>query len=97
MRSYVETNVLYRGSRTTRTDHLKTAKEHGFDFAPIDILDGEKGPKRDVVLLNSSAALVSADMAKDFKEGIKIAEDSIDSGKAKLKLEELVNFTRENG
>ncbi len=63
----------------------------------VSILDGEKGPKRDVVLLNSSAALVSADMAKDFNEGIKIAEDSIDSGKAKLKLEELVNFTRENG
>jgi anthranilate phosphoribosyltransferase len=61
------------------------------------ILNGEKGPKRDVVLLNSSAALVAADMAKDFNEGIKIAEDSIDSGKAKLKLEELVNFTRENG
>jgi len=38
----VETNVLYRGSRTTRKDHLKTAREHGFDM-PIDILDGEKG------------------------------------------------------
>jgi anthranilate phosphoribosyltransferase len=61
------------------------------------ILNGEKGPKRDVVLLNSSAALVAADIAKDFNEGLKNAEDSIDSGKAKLKLEELVNFTRENG
>jgi anthranilate phosphoribosyltransferase len=40
---------------------------------------------------------VAADMAKDFNEGLKVAEDSIDSGKAKLKLEELVNFTRENG
>lgn len=39
----VECNVLYRGARTNKTDHLKTAKEHGFGFAPIDILDGEKG------------------------------------------------------
>jgi uncharacterized Fe-S center protein len=39
----VECNVLYRGSRTNSTDHLATAKENGFDFAPIDILDGEEG------------------------------------------------------
>ncbi len=38
----IECNVLYKGSRTTKTDHLKTAKEHGFDM-PIDILDGEDG------------------------------------------------------
>ena len=43
--SLVECNVLYRGSRTSRADHIKTAKEHGFDFAPIDILDGEKGER----------------------------------------------------
>ncbi|MGV8152481.1 MAG: DUF362 domain-containing protein [Candidatus Nanoarchaeia archaeon] len=39
----VECNVLYKGSRTNSTDHIRTAKEHGFDFAPIDILDGENG------------------------------------------------------
>jgi uncharacterized Fe-S center protein len=39
----VECNVLYRGSRTNSFDHIRTAKEHGFDFAPIDILDGTKG------------------------------------------------------
>ncbi|MBT4166221.1 DUF362 domain-containing protein [archaeon] len=37
----IETNVLYQGSRTNTTDHLQTAKEHGFDFAPIDILDND--------------------------------------------------------
>lgn len=41
--SLIECNVLYRGSRTNTTDHLATAKEHGFDFAPINILDGENG------------------------------------------------------
>jgi uncharacterized Fe-S center protein len=41
--SLVECNVLYKGSRTNKSEHIKTAKEHGFDFAPIDILDGELG------------------------------------------------------
>lgn len=35
----IETNVLYKGRRTTTPEHLALAKEHGFDFAPIDILD----------------------------------------------------------
>lgn len=39
----VECNVLYKGSRTNSTDHLKTAHEHGFKNMNIDILDGEKG------------------------------------------------------
>lgn len=39
----VDTNTLYRGERTLRENHIRIAKKHGFDFAPIDILDGEKG------------------------------------------------------
>ncbi|MFP4117723.1 MAG: DUF362 domain-containing protein [Candidatus Woesearchaeota archaeon] len=39
----VECNVLYKGSRTIASEHIRLAKEHGFDFAPIDILDGEMG------------------------------------------------------
>ncbi|MBW2193064.1 MAG: anthranilate phosphoribosyltransferase [Deltaproteobacteria bacterium] len=61
------------------------------------ILKGEKGPKRDVVLLNSSAALVASDVAEDFAEGIRVAEKSIDEGAAREKLEALITFTRENG
>ena len=38
----VECNVLYKGSRTNSTDHIRTAREHGFK-QPIDILDGENG------------------------------------------------------
>ena len=40
---FIECNVLYRSPRTKRDTHLKLAKEHGFDFLPIDILDGEIG------------------------------------------------------
>jgi hypothetical protein len=41
--SYIETNVLYRGARTNRTNHIKLAKEHGFTQIPIVIADGEIG------------------------------------------------------
>ena len=58
-----------------------------------NILGGEKGAKRDIVLINTAACLVAAGRAKSFKEGIEIAKDSIDSGKANEKLESLVEFT----
>ncbi|MCK5784725.1 MAG: anthranilate phosphoribosyltransferase, partial [Desulfobacterales bacterium] len=61
------------------------------------ILNGEKGPKRDVVVLNSAAALVAASVAGDIKEGIGRAKESLDSGVAVKKLAELVEFTRDNG
>lgn len=62
-----------------------------------NILNGEKGPRRNVVLVNAAAALVAAGKAEDFKEGIKLAEASIDNGEARKKMEELVRFTQENG
>ncbi len=58
------------------------------------ILVGEKGPPRDVVLLNAAAAFVSADLDGNFTEGIERAEESIDSGRAKDKLDSLVDFTQ---
>ena len=57
------------------------------------ILKGDKGPKRDVVVLNAAAAIVASGMAKDIKEGIKLAEEAIDSGKALEKLEKLIEIT----
>ncbi len=61
------------------------------------VLGGENGPKRDVVLLNASAALVAAGKASDFREGISMAEESIDSGIAIKKLDDLVSITRSFG
>ncbi len=61
----------------------------------LAILKGEKGPKRDIVLLNSGAALVAAQMTDTIKNGIALAEKSIDSGKALEKLELLVDYTGE--
>ena len=52
-----------------------------------DVLGGEQGPRRDVVLLNASAALRAAGIARDWKEGLGLAADAIDSGRAGETLE----------
>lgn len=57
------------------------------------ILKGEKGAKRDVVVFNSAAALYVAGKAKDIKEGIALAEQSIDSGSAMRVLQNLIKGT----
>ena len=59
----------------------------------LRILDGELGPKRDIVLVNASAALVAYGFTDDFKEGMAAAARSIDSGVARARLEALVRFT----
>lgn len=61
------------------------------------ILNGKKGPKRDIILINTSAALVAAGKAENFKDGIQQAANTIDTGKALSKLNALITFTRENG
>lgn len=57
------------------------------------VLRGEKGAKRDVVLLNSGAALYVSGAAGSVAEGIRLAAEAIDSGKAQAKLEQLVRMT----
>ncbi len=55
----------------------------------LSILKGEKGPKRDIVLMNSAVALVAAGKTDDFRAAFQTAEESIDSGSALRKLEEI--------
>ncbi|MBR2594047.1 MAG: anthranilate phosphoribosyltransferase [Firmicutes bacterium] len=59
----------------------------------ISILKGEKGHKRNAVLLNAGAALYIAGKAESMKEGISLAEKLIDSGKAMETLEKLIEFS----
>ena len=61
------------------------------------VLSGEKSARRDVVSINSAAALVTAGHAKTIKDGIFLAEKALDTGAALEKLKSLVTFTRENG
>jgi len=58
-----------------------------------EILVGEKGPRRDIVVVNAAAAIVAAGRAADFLEGAQLAAESIDSGAARKKLDSLLAFT----
>ena len=58
------------------------------------VLDGEAGPRRDIVLMNASAALVAGGRGRDLKEGVAVAAQSIDSGAARGKLDALVALSR---
>jgi anthranilate phosphoribosyltransferase len=57
------------------------------------VLKGNKGPYRDIAVLNAAAALVVAGKAKDIKEGAAIAAKSIDSGEAEGRLERLIKVS----
>ena len=84
--------------------------ELGFEPAPDDLLrggsaeanaatveallHGERGPRRDIVLLNAAAGLVAADLATDLSEGLERATAAVDSGAAAKVLERLVEISR---
>lgn len=57
------------------------------------VLNGEAGSHRDITVFNAAAALVAVGMASDFREGMAMASDSIDSGSAMAKLSGLVEFS----
>jgi len=85
-----------------------TPEEFGLERAPLEaisggdaphnagliraILSGEKGPRRDIVVANASAAIVASGRAADFLEGALRAAASIDSGEALKKLDALIAF-----
>ena len=81
-------------------------QELGIDPAPLEsvaggdapqnadairsVLNGDPGPKRDIVVLNAAAGLVAAGRAKDIAKGLEMARDAIDSGGASRSLASLV-------
>jgi anthranilate phosphoribosyltransferase len=69
----------------SRADNAKIARR---------VLDAEKGPVRDVVLLNAAAALVVAGAAPDLAAGVETAAQSIDSGRAAATLERWIAISR---
>ena len=58
-----------------------------------EVLRGQVGPFRDIVLLNAGAALLVSDLAVDLKEGVRLAAQSIDEGKALDCLNNLIDLT----
>ena len=59
------------------------------------VLDGEKGPRRDIVVLNAAAGLLAAGRAGDIAAGLDLAADAIDSGGAARALEQLVSVSND--
>ena len=59
----------------------------------LAVLNGEKGPRRNAVLLNSAAGFFVAGKVDSLEDGIKLAEEVIDSGKALNQLERFIEVT----
>ena len=81
------------GIAPARADDLRGGSPEDNTHILRAILAGEKGPKRDIVLLNAAAAIVAGEKAKDWQEGLQRAAEAIDSGAAQTKLERLIEFT----
>ncbi len=60
-----------------------------------EVLDGHPGSFRDTVVLNAAAAIMTAGKALDMKEGIQLADELIDSGKAKGILLKMIQYSRD--
>jgi anthranilate phosphoribosyltransferase len=77
----------------TMDDLLGGGVERNVDITRA-ILNGEDGPRRSVTLLNAGAGIFAANAAGSFEEGIALAADAIDSGKALATLERLAEMTQ---
>ena len=81
--------------------HLASLNDLKGDDAPTNaailrgVLDGsETGAKRDVVMLNAGAAMMAAGVSHSIADGVSLAKDCIDSGRALAKLDNLIEFSR---
>jgi anthranilate phosphoribosyltransferase len=104
-----ETRVV-EVSGSERTSFVVSPEAMGLRRAPVEalaggsakvnaaiaeaVLSGEKGPRRDVVVMNAAAALYAAGKVSSIREGVEAASDSIDSGAAAAKLEGLRSLSR---
>jgi anthranilate phosphoribosyltransferase len=83
------------GLASCAADEIRGGDALGNAVIVRDILAGRDGAKRRVVLLNAAFALVAAGKAADVPEGIRVAAEAIDSGRAAAQLERLVALTNE--
>lgn len=83
------------GFQPCRLEDLKGGTSEENAIILKNILEGEKGPKRDTVLLNAGMALLAAGVVEDVREGIVRAVECIDSGKASAKLNEFISVSKD--
>ncbi len=92
MKNYVITPEQFGLKRCTKQDLVGGTPEENAAITRA-ILAGEKGPKRDAVLMNAGAALYIGGKAESLAEGIKLAAKLIDEGKATETLEKLIKVS----
>jgi anthranilate phosphoribosyltransferase len=101
--------LVFEIQRASLQQHEWTPSDFGLEAVPIEVLQGggrqtnsriarailagERGPTRDVVLMNSAAGLVASGKAATLRDGMWLAAESIDSGAARTKLQKLIEFT----
>jgi anthranilate phosphoribosyltransferase len=81
------------GLRRVSPKELAGGSPHDNAKITRDVLQGRKGPMRDIVCLNAAPALVAGRKAKTLQEGFRLAGEAVDSGAAADKLAQLAAFT----
>jgi anthranilate phosphoribosyltransferase len=82
------------GFNTADIEEIKGGTPQENAATLLCILDGEKGAPRNIVVMNAAAALIAGNAATELKKAVVLAEEAIDSGKAKEKLERLVKLSQ---
>jgi anthranilate phosphoribosyltransferase len=89
-----EMNPKDLGFETANLNELKVADARSSAELLKDVLSGRlQGPCRDMVILNAAAATIAGGLAADFETGIKLAQTSVDDGKARACLEKLIEVS----
>ena len=91
-RSYTIAPEDFGFERSTKEDLVGGTPEENARITRA-ILSGEKGPRRNAVLMNAGAALYLGGKAESMKEGVRLAAELIDSGKALETLEKLIEVS----
>jgi anthranilate phosphoribosyltransferase len=84
------------GLPTCRPEDLKGGDAETNAAAMRALLGGERSPFRDAVLFNAAAALIVAGRCGDLREGVAVAADAIDSGRARSSLQRMIAITNEH-
>ena len=108
--SICEATKISEVNNKTVNSYIITPEEFGFSRAPLSqitggnpsenaeiirgIFSGEKGPRRDIVVLNSAFAIAASGIVQSPQEGVGAANEAINSGAAQRKLSDLIELTR---
>ena len=92
-----EVDPAYFGLKTAAVSEIRGGTPEENAGIVRRVFNGEKGAARDVIAMNAAAAIYAGDLASDMKEGLRLAEEAIDSGQAFEKLENLIKLSNSLG